>query len=364
MQTTYDNTTIGLDLAKNVFYLSEMNRNMKLIRQVKLKRNQVLGYFARLDAAKVRCVAMEACGGAHYWGRKFEELGLPVRLLPPRWVKTYVLNNKTDANDSVAIAEASLRPRLHAVALKTVAQQDLSMLHGLRQQALKQQTQSYNAIRAHLSERGLVVRRSKGAVDQLINQVLSDDPLAHKGLDLSQVSFEFSLTLRREALNLTQAKEQLTYYTHRIEAHGSKDEAVQRLQTVPGIGPLVASALVAAAGDGSGFENGRDFAAWLGLVPRQYSSGGHDKSGGISKCGDRYVRTMLIHGARSVVSAARRNTDNSDPLYSKVRRIARRSNNNKAAVALANQLARISWVILSQGVKYDPRRFATGGSSK
>lgn len=195
MQTPYDNTTIGLDLAKNVFYLSEMNRNMRLQGQRKLKRNQVLRYFSGLDASKVRCVAMAACGGAHYWGRKFEELGLPVRLLPPRWVKTYVQNNKTDANDSVAIAEASLRPRLHAVALKSVSQQGLSMLHSLRQQALKQQTQGYNAIRAHLSERGLVARRSKGAVDQLIKQVLSDDPAAQRGLDVSQVSFEFRVTL-------------------------------------------------------------------------------------------------------------------------------------------------------------------------
>lgn len=364
MQTTYDNTTIGLDLAKNVFYCTEMNQNMRVVRQTKLKRSQVLKYFSKLEVSKVRCVAMEACGGAHFWGRKFEAFGLPVKLLPPRWVKAYVVNNKTDANDSVAIAEAAQRPRIHSVAVKSVAQQDLTMLHGLRQQALKTRTQWYNSIRAHLSERGLVTGRTRARLDHLMARVLSHDPEAHKGLDLSQVSAEFRAVLSHEAHQLRKVDEKVVYYTKRIANVSAQLDEVRRLQTVPGIGPLVASALAAAAGDAGEFRSGRDFAAWLGLVPRQHSSGGHEKSGGISKCGDRYVRTLLVHGARSVCAAAERNPHNKDPLYCKARRITRRSCHNKAAVAVANQMARISWVILAKGVEYDPLAVSPAGSAK
>ena len=339
MQTTHDNTTIGLDLAKNVFYYTELNRNMRVVRQARLRRSQVLEHFSRLESSKVRCVAMEACGSAHFWGRKLQELGLAVKRLPPRWVKAYVVNNKTDANDSVAIAEASQRPRLHAVAVKSVAQQDLTMLHGLRQQALKTRTQCYNSIRAHLSERGLVAGRSRSRVDGLIERVLIDDPALREGLDLSQVSDEFRATLGYEVRQLRRVCEKVEYYSGRIAAVSAQLDEVRRLQTVPGIGPIVASSLVAVAGDGGEFGCGRDFAAWLGLVPRQYSSGGHEKSGGISKCGDRYVRTMLIHGARPVYLAAERDPDNMDPLYCKARRIAGRRGRNKAVVAVANQMA-------------------------
>ena len=235
MQTTYDNTTIGLDLAKSVFYCTELNRNMRVVRQTKLKRSQVLKYFSRLDASKVRCVAMEACGSAHFWGRKFQELGLPVRLLPPRWVKAYVLNNKTDANDSVAIAEAAQRPRLHAVAVKSVAQQDLTMLHGLRQQAMKTRTQWCNSIRSHLSERGLVARRSRACLEELMARVLSDDPAAHKGLDLSQVSDEFRSVLSHEAQQLRNVSKKVVFYTNRIEQVSAGLDEVRRLRTVPGV---------------------------------------------------------------------------------------------------------------------------------
>ena len=185
----------------------------------------------------MRCVAMEACGGAHYWGCKFEEFGLPVRLLPPRWVKAYVMNNKTDANDSVAIAEAAQRPKLHALAVKSVAQQDLTMLHGLRRQSLKTRAQWYNSIRSHLSERGLVTGRSRARLDELMRRVLSHDPADHKGLDLSQVSGEFRAMLSHELQQLRHVCEKLVYYSNRIEAVGARLNEVRRLQTVPGIGP-------------------------------------------------------------------------------------------------------------------------------
>ena len=364
MQTTYDNTTIGLDLAKNVFYCTEMNQHRRVVRQTRLRQSQVLGYFSALEASKVRCVAMEACGGANFWARKFEEFGLPVRLLPPRWVKAYVMNNKTDANDSVAIAEAAQRPKLHAVAVKSVAQQDLTMLHGLRRQALKTRTQWYNSIRSHLSERGLVTGRSRARLDELMRRVLSHDPADHKDLDLSQVSGEFRAMLSHEVQQLRHVCEKVVYYSNRIEAVGAKLDEVRRLQTVPGIGPLVASALAASAGNAGEFECGRAFAAWLGLTSRQHSSGGREKSGAISKRGDRYVRTMLIHGVRTVFCAARRNPDNMDPLYCKARRIAVHSAPNIAVVAVANQMARISWVILTEGVEYDPLKASKGGPNQ
>ncbi len=229
-----ENTTIGLDLAKNVFYLTEMSRGRRPVRQVQLGRGGVMRYFAALEASKVRCVAMEACGGAQ--------------------------------------RQSAAGP---------------SMLHSLRRQAVKQRTQSCSAVRSHLAERGLVARRSKGALDTLIERVLSADPARHTGLDLSQVSPEFRAMLAHESRQLRRDCEQVDYYTGRIEALGARHDEVRRLQTVPGIGPLTASALAAAAGDASGFGNGRDFAAWLGLVPRQRSSGGQARSGGISKCGDR-----------------------------------------------------------------------------
>ena len=350
MQDTYDSTTIGLDLAKNVFYYTELNRNMQIIRQASMRRSEVLKFFSGLDVDKVRCVAMEACGGAHFWGRKFEQMGLPVKLLPPRWVRAYVLNNKTDANDSVAIAEAAQRPKLRAVAVKSAAQQDLTMLHGCRSQAIKTQTQWRNSIRAHLAERGLVTGRSKRRLDELIEEVLGADAQA---LSEMQVSAEFSSVLEYEWVQLQQIAEKVSHYTDRINAISAEMDEVERLQTIPGIGPIVASALVAAVGDGRAFRCGRDMAAWLGLVPRQYSSGGHHHSGGISKAGDRYVRTMLIHGARAVCRSANLNPTKQDALHDRARRVAKKADQQKAVVAVANQMARIAWAVLSKEVGYD-----------
>ncbi len=350
MESTYDSTTIGLDLAKNVFHYTELNRNMKIIRQAGMRRSEVLRFFSGLDVDKVRCVAMEACGGAHFWGRKFERMGLTVKLLPPRWVKAYVLNNKTDANDSVAIAEAAQRPKLRAVAVKSAAQQDLTMLHGCRRQAIKTQTQWRNSIRAHLAERGLVTGRSKRRLDEMIKEVLAADEQALSELEISA---EFISTLEYEWVQLQRIAEKVRYYTDRINAVSAGMEEVRRLQTIPGFGPIVASALVAAVGDGRAFGCGRDMAAWLGLVPRQHSSGGHHRSGGISKAGDRYVRTMLIHGARAVCRSANLDPKKQDALHDKARRVANRANQQKAVVAVANQMARIAWAVLSREVEYD-----------
>ena len=350
MQVSYDTTTIGSDLAKDVFCCTELNQNMKIVRQKNMRRSEVLKYFSSLDVNKVRCVAMEACGGAHYWARKFQKMGLAVKLLPPRWVKAYVLNNKTDANDSVAIAEAAQRPKLRSVPVKSVAQQDLSMLHSNRRQAIKTQTQWRNSIRAHLAERGLVTGRSKRRLDELIDEVLCAD---EQTLSAWQISSEFVSVLDYEAVQLKRVADKVRHYTDRIVAVGKAMDEVRSLQTIPGFGPIVASALAAAVGDGREFGCGRDMAAWLGLVPRQHSSGGRQHSGGISKAGDRYVRTMLIHGARAVCRSANLNPKKTDPLHLKARRVAQKANQQKAVVAVANQMARIAWAVLSKEVEYD-----------
>ena len=351
MQTTYDNTTIGVDLAKNVFHCTELNRNMKIVRQSKLKRMQMLDFFGGLDPSKVSCVAMEACGGAHYWGRQLENFGLTVKLLPPTWVKPYVGRNKTDANDSVAIAEASKRPKLHEVAVKSVAQQDLSTLLRNRDQAVKSRTMWCNSIRAHLSERGLVTGRSRTRLHELIYRVLGGELDEFERMDISE---EFIGMLEFEFEQGCEIDRRVRFYDARIRALSETMDEVVRLQTIPGIGPIVAASIVAAVGDGSQFRCGRDMAAWIGLVPRQDSSGGKQKSGGITKAGDRQLRAMMIHGARSMCRSAWRDDSKNDPLHRKARNLRRRMKPSKVIVATANTMARICWAVLTTGQDYNP----------
>ena len=351
MQTTYDNTTIGVDLAKNVFYCTELNRNMKIVRQYRLKRTQMLDYFGGLDPSKVSCVAMEACGGAHYWGRRLQGLGLSVQLLHPRFAKSYTINNKTDANDSVGIAEASRRPRVHPVAVKSVAQQDLSTLLRNRDHAVKSRTMWCNSIRAHLSERGLVTGRSRTRLHELIYRVLGGELSEFERTDISD---DFISMLEYEFEQGCEIDRRVRYYDARIREMSENMDEVRRLQTIPGVGPLTAVALVAAVGDGSQFKDGRDMSAWLGLVPRQNSSGGKQRSGGITKTGGTQLRTLLNHGARAVVRSALRNEKINDPMHRKARKLHPRIGHNKTTSAIANTLARICWAVLTTGQDYNP----------
>ena len=333
-------TTVGLDLAKNVFHVVALDAREREVLRKKLRRGQVLGLFAQLP----RCVVgMEACGGAHYWARELERLGQEVKLVAAQHVKAFVRGNKHDYNDARAIAEAVCRPGIRAVAVKTQAQQDIQALHRLRQGCVKQRTALANRVRGLVAEYGVVWPQGIHVVRRRLAELLED---ADHGL---------SETLRAA---LAQAYEQLceldrhvTCYGAQIERLAKANDTCRRLQTIPGIGPLTASMLYASFAQGEQFRRGRELAAALGIVPAQHSTGGKPRLLGISKRGDPYRRSLLVHGARSVVTRATRQDDSLSRWINGVR--ARRGF-NKAVVALANKLARIAWAVLHQHTVYRP----------
>ena len=348
-ETMREITTVGLDLAKSVFHVVCRDRHEKEVKSRMLRRGQVLGYFANLP----KCVVgMEACGGAHDWGRKLRELGHEVRLIPPQYVKAYVRGNKNDYNDARAIAEAVRRPAMRFVAIKTVAQQDIQALHRMRRQRVGERTRLCNQVRGLLSEYGIVLPQGMRVLRERLPEVLED---AGNGL-----SGFFRSLLARCDQQLRELDGHIDFYTRELESHARQDEAIRRLQTVPGFGPIVASVFRSVVGDGQSFGKGRDVSAALGLVPRQHSSGGKHVLLGISKRGDRYLRSLLVHGARAVVRLAQ---NKEDRLSRWIRKIKAERGFNKAVVALANKLARIGWAIVRHGGIYQPayRCAAVGG---
>ena len=259
-----NNTTIGLDIAKNVFHYAELNRNGRVTGSGMLKRNKVLSHFAGLEPTKV---VMEACAGSHYWGRQLQECGHEVTLLPAHKVVPYVQGNKNDKNDAIAIAEAAGRPGIRAVAVKTVEQQNLMMIHGLRQQAVRQRTQKRNALRAYLSERGLTSRLGKSALYASIESVIRPDEDGVIGTG-SEIDGLFVSILAKEYQTLRNLDQEVEDYDSRIKALVNGSEPMRRVMEIPGFGPITASSFVAALGDGQAFKCGRVVSAWLGLVPR------------------------------------------------------------------------------------------------
>jgi transposase len=333
-------TTIGLDLAKSVFHVVCFDERHQEVSKRMLRRTQVRAYFTQHEPCRV---AMEACAGAHYWGRELEQLGYSVKLIPPQFVKPYVKGNKNDYNDARAIAEAATRPGMRFVGIKTVEQQDIQALHRLREQRVKERTALCNQLRALVAEYGIVMNRGVAAVRSGIPLLLED---AGNGL-----SKAFRALLARGYEQLVEIEAHIDYYTHQVHAHSRQNEQTRRLQTLPGYGPIVASVFASVVGDGSAFRRGRDVSASLGLVPRQHSSGGKEVLLGISKRGDKYLRSLLIHGARSVVLHAKHKED---ALSCWVNRIRERRGTNKAAVALANKLARMGWALLRNETVYRP----------
>lgn len=333
-------TTIGLDLAKSVFHVVCFDERHQEVSKRMLRRTQVRAYFTQREPCRV---AMEACAGAHYWGRELEQLGYSVKLIPPQFVKPYVKGNKNDYNDARAIAEAATRPGMRFVGIKTVEQQDIQALHRLREQRVKERTALCNQLRALVAEYGIVMNRGVAAVRSGIPLLLED---AENGL-----SEAFRALLARGYEQLVEIEAHIDYYTHQVHAHSRQNEQTRRLQTLPGYGPIVASVFASVVGDGSAFRRGRDVSASLGLVPRQHSSGGKEVLLGISKRGDKYLRSLLIHGARSVVLHAKHKED---ALSCWVNRIRERRGTNKAAVALANKLARMGWALLRNETVYRP----------
>jgi len=337
-ETMNEVTTIGLDLAKNVFHVVCCDQHGKVVRKKMLRRSQVLQYFVNLPDC---LVGMEACASAHHWARELDCLGHEVKLIPPQYVKPYVRGNKNDYNDALGIVEAVTRPEMRFVSVKTTEQQDIQALHRLRERRIQERTGLCNQVRGLLAEYGLILPRGVRTLRRQLPELLED---GENGL-----SDFFRSLLAQSYQQLRELDEHIDVYTRQLEIYGQRNEACQRLQTIPGYGPIVASVFHSQVGNGEGYRRGRDVSASLGLVPRQHSSGGKVVLLSISKRGDRYLRSLLVHGARSVVIQAAKKDDRLSRWINKVK--AARGF-NKAVVALANKLARIGWAILANQTVY------------
>jgi len=326
-------SVVGIDLAKRVFHVAGMDETGKIVLRKRLTREALLPFIARLPPV---VIGMEACGGAHYWGRRFREHGHTVKLIAPQFVKPYVKSNKNDPADAEAICEAVTRPTMRFVPIKEVDQQDLQALHRARERVVKARTALVNETRGLLGEYGIVLPQS---VTKFRHTFLAT--LEAERAKLTPLSTEFFAQLYEEFCAL---EKRLAYYTEKLEAISAAHPVCQRLETIPGIGPLTATALVAAVSDTSAFKNGRQFAAWLGLVPRQHSTGGKTRLLGISKRGDVYLRKLLVHGARATLRWVGLKADRRSQW---LRGLLERRGKNKTAVALANKNARIAWVLLT-----------------
>lgn len=331
-------TTIGLDIAKSVFHLYAVNQEGRFVKKRQLRRKQVLTHMVNLEPC---LIAMEACGGANYWAREFVALGHQVKLISPQYVKPFVKGNKNDYNDAEAIAEAVQRPNMRFVPIKSVEQQDVQNFHRQRERIKKERTALVNQIRGLLAEYGLVINKEVASVRKMLPEMLEDAEN-----DLTIYSRELFAELLDELRALDKRFE---HCTQRIESLNQGNEICKRLDGILGIGPITASATYAAAGDGKDFVNGRHFSAWLGLVPGQHSTGGKTVLLGISKRGNAYLRTLFIHGARSVLNHSAKKTDRFS-LWAQS--VLERRGHNKACVAVANKMARMAWVIMAKGETY------------
>lgn len=325
-------TTIGLDLAKNVFHVVCCDKHGKLVEKKMLRRSQVLNYFANRPGC---LVGMEACASAHYWARELAVLEQRVKLISPQYVKPYVRGNKNDYNDALAIAEAVTRPEMRFVSAKTVEQQDIQALHRLRERRVQERTALCNQLRGLLAEYGVILPKGINRVRRCLPDLLED---GENGL-----SDLFRRLLAQGYQQLQELDCHIDEYRQEMQRQSRQNEACRRLQTIPGYGPIVASVFHSVVGNGEAYRRGRDVSASLGLVPRQHSSGGKDTLLGISKRGNRYLRSLLVHGARSVVIQAAKKEDK---LSRWINQVKGQRGSNKAVVALANKMARIGWAVL------------------
>lgn len=337
-------TTIGIDLAKEVFQIHGVDEHGKTVLRKQLRRSKMAEFFANLEPC---LIGLEACGSSHHWARKLGSFGHTVKLMAPQFVKPYVKTNKHDMADAEAICEAVTRPNMRFVPIKNVEQQAILSVHRARQGLVKARTAQANQIRGLLSEFGIVIPQGIQSISKRIPDILEDAENDLPGI------------MRRllEKLNdhLKELDRQVNELELQIKLWHKENEASQRLEAIPGVGPITASAIVATVGNATEFKNSRQLAAWLGLVPKQHSSGGKQTLLGISKRGDTYLRTLLIHGARAVIRFAEKKTESGSWLY---KLIARR-NKNIAAVALANKNARIIWALLTKKATFHPDH-ATG----
>jgi transposase len=330
-------TTIGLDIAKNVFQVHGIDTTEKVVVRKQLRRGQVMKFFAALPPC---LVGMEACATAHYWARELTKLGHEVRLMPAKDVKAYVKRNKNDAADAEAICEGVRRPTMRFVRIKSAEQQGRLMQHRTRDLLLRQQTQVINALRAHLAELGIVAAQGREGLKQLLT-IIADEKEARLPID-ARASL-IVLAAQLQALQtLIKSIEKRLIVQHRA------NEASKRLEGIPGIGLIGASAIAATITDPNAFRSGRDFAAWIGLVPRQDSTGGKQKLGPISKQGDRYLRRLLVVGAHAVLRRAKQSPEK----YPWLGQLLARRPFRVVAIALANKMARVAWALLAKGGTY------------
>jgi transposase len=331
-------TTIGLDIAKNVFQVHGVDGHGNTVLRKHLRRKDVRSFFATLAPC---VVGIEACGTAHHWAREIGSIGHEVKLISPAYVKPYVKRNKNDSADAEAICEAVGRPSMRFVPVKSADQQSVLMLHKARDLLVRQRTMLVNALRGHLAEYGIVTAQGIGNVTRLV-EMLKDGNEALIPALARRVLSSIVEQLRQLYLRIQELELEIMVW------HKSNEKS-QRLATIPGIGPITATAIVASVGSSSQFRSGRHFAAWLGLVPRQNSSGDKERLGRISKRGDKYIRRLLVIGATSVIRYARSKTAQRNDWLNRL--LARRPA-RLVSVALANKMARIAWVVLARGDIY------------
>jgi transposase len=335
MQTV---TTIGLDIAKSVFQVHGVDAAGQVIIRRQLKRRYMLAFFEKLPPC---LIGIEACASSHHWSRELQALGHSVRLMPPAYVKPYVKRQKNDAADAEAICEAVSRANMRFVATKTSEQQSGLMLHRTRQLFIRQQTSVINAIRSHLAEFGIVAPIGRNGVEELLNVIA--DPADDRVPTMARAC------LAALGVQLRRFKEQILEFDRLITAWHRSNEMSKRLDEIPGVGPVLATSLVASVADPKAFRSGRNFSAWIGLVPKQHSSGGKDRLGSISKQGDRYLRSLFVIGALAVVRYAKIHGTKHRPWLAAL--LARRPT-KVAAIALANKIARMAWAMMAKGERY------------
>jgi transposase len=331
-------TTVGLDIAKSVFQVHGVDAEGQVVIRRQLKRRYVVAFFQKLPPC---LVGIEACASSHHWSRELQSLGHSVRLMPPAYVKPYVKRQKNDATDAEAICEAVTRANMRFVETKTPEQQSGLVLHRTRHLFIRQQTAVINAIRAHLAEFGIVAPVGRNGVEELLDVVA--DPSDKRVPAIARAC------LIALGVQLRRFKEQILEFDRMIMAWHRSNEASKRLDAMPGVGPILATALVASVADPKAFRSGRNFSAWIGLVPKQHSSGGKDRLGSISKQGDRYLRSLFVAGALAVIRYAKIHGTKHRPWLTAL--LARRPT-KVAAIALANKIARMAWAMMAKGEHY------------
>ena len=336
-----NNSVISIDLAKNVFQVCLLNRQNKITTNKKVRRAKLLETVLSLGAKRI---VMEACYSSNHWGRLFQQYGFQVDLIPPHQVKPFVVGNKNDHNDAIAIAEASMRPKATVVAVKTLAQQDIQSLERIRDRLIKTRTALANQLRGLLAEYGVIVEKKVAALRSNIPLILEDAENA-----LTPISREFISNLYEELLNLDQ---RITSTENSSESLLINNDDYKRLQTIPGIGPVISRGIICAINDAKQFKNGRQMSAWVGLTPKQHASGEVSRMSGISKRGNRTLRRQFNHGARALIRWCE---EKDDALSLWLQKLLKTKPKCKVIVALANKLARIAWAILAKREDYNAR---------